>query len=439
VLFGASATAAPWQLSKPDQSAVRGYASDISVAQGAALGISLSGRDPWADLDVYRMGLDDARLVARVRHVAIPTGEVDSPPRPSDGLVADDWPVAYRLPIDAAWSSGVYLIKLTGASGGQSYVLFLVRPTQPGPLTVVLPTMTYEAYNDQGGADLYGWFGRSHARAWAVSFDRPFRGQFGAGLFFRLDFPLIVWLEDHGYHPDYVADVDIARQPSLLTDVRTLVFAGHSEYWTGGMRDAVDAAARSGTNLAFFGANQAFWQARLTDDAAATPDRVMICYKSADLDPITASDPSAATARFEQAPVNRPPSQLLGEKYGGIVAGVSAMQIGPGIATFAPGIGLHEGQVLPGLIGEEVDELHPAFHGIALGQTPMQVEEHPGSILVGTTLWINPMGDRVFDAGTFDYAWGLDPRYAAALPGFDAPAFSELTARILAWLGAVTR
>ena len=65
-----------------------------------------------------------------------------------------------------------------------------------------------------------------------VSFDRPFDEQFGAGLFFRLDFPLIVWLEDHGYSPDYISDVDLARDPGLLRDVQTLVFSGHSEYWT---------------------------------------------------------------------------------------------------------------------------------------------------------------------------------------------------------------
>ena len=57
-------------------------------------------------------------------------------------------------------------------------------------------------------------------------------------------------------------------------------------------------------------------------------------------------------------------------------------------------------------------------------------------IAAAAGLWINPSGGRVFDAGTFDFSWGLDPRYAAALPGFPATAFSQLTARILAWAGA---
>jgi hypothetical protein len=302
---------------------------------------------------------------------------------------------------------------------------------------VVLPTLTYEAYNAYGGPDLYGWPHGPQPRAFAVSFDRPFDEQFGAGLFFRLDFPLIVWLEDHGYSPDYVADVDLARDPTLLHGIRTLLFSGHSEYWTGGLRDSVEAAAAGGTNLGFFGANQAFWQVRLRADSAGVADRVVVCYKSAALDPLAAADPAAATARFGDPPVNRPPETLVGQKYGGIISALQPLTIGPGITTFAPEVGLRPGDQLPGLIGEEVDELHRGFTGLALGMTPLSVVEHPGQILVGTTVWQRPAGGRVFDAGTFDYSWGLDPRYAAALAGFDADAFSSLTARILAWLGAL--
>jgi hypothetical protein len=427
---------ADWRLGRPDLAAVRGFAGQISVEPGAALEIMLRGTDPWADLDVFRMGLGDARRVLSVPRVAIPQS-LDAQPDPTNGVVEERWPVAARIAIGSDWTSGVYLVKLTGASGGQSYILFIVRPIQPGPLTIVVPTMTYQAYNGYGGPDLYGWPGGPRPRAFAISFDRPFDEQFGAGLFFRLDFPLIVWLEDHGYTPDYVTDVDLARDPGLLRGVHTLVFSGHSEYWTGGMRDAVEAAAHAGTNLAFFGANQAFWQVRLRPDAAGTPAREIVCYKSASFDPVARLDPPAATVRFEDPPVNRPPALLIGQRYGGIIEPLLPMTIGPGITAFAPDLGLQPGEQLPGLIGEEVDELHRAFYGLALGETQVTVVEHPGQILVGTTVWISPLGDRVFDAGTFDYSWGLDPRYAAALPGFDADAFSGLTARVLAWLGAL--
>jgi hypothetical protein len=48
-----------------------------------------------------------------------------------------------------------------------------------------------------------------------------------------------------------------------------------------------------------------------------------------------------------------------------------------------------------------------------------------------------PSGAHAFDAGTFDWSWGLDSRYAAALPGFPAAPFQELTAIILAWAGVI--
>jgi hypothetical protein len=135
--------------------------------------------------------------------------------------------------------------------------------------------------------------------------------------------------------------------------------------------------------------------------------------------------------------VSRPPEALLGLEYGGIVdGGPLAMALGDGLQGFAPDSGLLPGEQLPGLIGREIDTPPPSFTGILLGATAVPVIEHPGPVTTAAALWINPSGGRVFDAGTFGFSWGLDPRYAAALPGFPAEAFSELTARILAWLGA---
>ncbi len=424
-----------WRLSQPDPLAVRGYGSDISVAAGGSLGLHLAGRDPATRIDVFRMGLGDAHRVLAVPSVHL-TQQADAQPDPTTGRIEDTWPVSYTIRVPANWRSGVYLAKLTGTSGGQSYVIFVVRAAAASPLTVVLPTMTWQAYNDEGGTDLYGWYGGPRPRAYEASFDRPFNHEYGAGLFFRLDFPLLVWLEDHGYQPTYVTDVDLARNPHLADGATTLAFSGHGEYWTGDLRDTVDRLSGSGTSLLFFGANQAFWQARLTPDRQGTPNRTIVCYKEASLDPETASSPSEATTRFQDPPVNRPPSALMGLEYGGIVAGISPMVIGSGIEAFAPDLGLHLGQSLPGLVADEIDQVPRDFDGVLLGATPVDVREHAGSVTSGAALWINAAGGRVFDAGTFDFSWGLDPRFAAALPGFPAESFSQLTARILAWAGS---
>jgi len=424
-----------WQLARPDPLAVQGYADQISVLPGGDLTLHLSGRDPTASVDVFRMGLGDGRRVTGIARVRI-AQQVSVGPRLADGLVEETWPASAVLHIGPDWRSGVYLAKLTGSSGGQSYVPFIVRETSPQPLTVVVPTLTWQAYNDFGGSDLYGWVDGPRERAFAVSFDRPFLREDGAALFFRLDFPLIVWLEDHGYTPGYVADLDLHRYPTLATGAKTLVFSGHGEYWTRAMRDHVEAAAAGGTNLAFMAANQAFWQVRLEPSASGAWGRIVVGYKSAVLDPLAAVDPTEATVRFEDPPVNRPPSTLMGLEYGGVVEGIRPMILADGIDTFAPDLGFRPGQQLPGLIADEVDTAPVDFDGLLLGATPVTVTRRTGTVTATAGLWIAPTGSRVFDAGTFDFSWGLDPRYAGALPQFPASPYSHLMARILAWLGA---
>ena len=426
---------ADWRLGLPNQEAVRGYAGDVSVVPGGSIGLHLAGSDQRARLDIFRIGIGDAHHVETIRNVPI-SPHVDSPPDPVTGRVEDHWPVSYSLRTGSTWRPGVYLVKLTGNSGGQSYVIFVVRSPAPSALTVVIPMMTYQAYNTEGGASLYEWDGGNHSRGYEVSFDRPYAAQFGAGQFFWLDFPLVVWLEDHGYNVGYLTDLDIARAPQLIEGVDTLAFSGHSEYWTGGMRDAVDLRSSRGANLGFFGANQAYWQARLGPDRSGVADRTVVCYKDATIDPEAKVDPSIATTRFDDSQIGRPTSELIGTDYAGIVRGIHPVTIGAGITQFAPDLGLQPGDQLPGLLGGEVDTVPESFTGALLGTTPTVVSLENTSATATMTLWINRWRSRIFDAGTFGYSWGLDPRYVASLPSFPADAFGQLTARILAWLGA---
>jgi len=355
-------------------------------------------------------------------------------PDPATGLVEERWPVSTTLAVPATWSSGVYLVKLSAASGAQGYLPFVVRPATPQPVLVILPVMTYEAYNPFGGPDLYGWPHGPHDRGYVVSFDRPYALEDGAGYLFRLDFPLIVWLEDHGYTPAFATDTDIAADPALVTGAKTVIFSGHSEYWTAAMHDTFDAAAAAGVNILNFGANTGWWQARLTVDSSGVADRTIVEYKDAALDPLAADNPERATTRFTQLPLPRPARNLLGEDYGGIVAGLSPMDLGPDIARFAPSTGLVPGQQLPGLIGAEVDLASTQPGAFVLASTFVHMRGK-GDGQAGAAAWLAPSGAHIFDAGTFDWSWGLDPRYASALPGFPATAFEGLTAQILAWAG----
>jgi hypothetical protein len=424
-----------WHLSRADTAAVAGWAGRVSVVAGGTVDLHLRARSPAVRLDVFRVGAHDATHVATIARVAV-SWQPDASPASPGGLVETRWPVSYLLPIPPAWRSGFYLVKVTTIRGGlQAYVPFVVTTSQPAPLLVVIPMLTYAAYNGWGGADLYNWWHGPSARAAEVSFDRPFEHGYGAGMLFRLDFPLLVWLEDYGYAPAYATDIDVARNPSLVTGAKVVVLSGHPEYWLGADRDALDAAEARGVSVLAMGANMAYLQVRVLPDRRGIPDRTVVCYKDVRTDPVAALDPAAATTRFQDAPIDRPPRNLLGEDYGGIVAGLSPMVLAPGIATFAANTGLRPGQRLPGLIGDEVDDACRFAGAVMLASTPVRPRGlSPG--VAGSSLWITPSGARVFDAGTFDWSWGLDPRWSAALPGFPARDFSQLMADILAWAGA---
>jgi hypothetical protein len=429
-------TAGPfdWRLAHPSN-AVEGYAGTTSVVVGGQLQLHLRSLGGPVRLDVFRVGRNDATYLES--HLGIPaSAEPLARPNPATGLVEEHWPVSTTLVIPATWRSGVYLVKLTAASGVQGYVPFVVRPATPAPVLVILPVMTYQAYNPFGGADLYGWPHGPHDRAYLVSFDRPYALEDGAGLLFRLDFPLIVWLEDHGYAPTYATDADVAADPGLVTGAKAVILSGHSEYWTAGMHDTFDAAASTGVSIINFGANTAWWQARLTPDSSGIVDRTLVEYKNAALDPLASADPDGATTRFTELPKPRPARDLFGEDYGGIVAGLSAMDLGPDIARFAPASGLVPGQQLPGLIGAEVDRASTQPGALILASTHVHLRGR-GDGQAGAAAWLGPNGAHVFDAGTFDWSWGLDPRYASALSGFPGAAFEELTAEILAWAGVL--
>ncbi len=427
-----------WHLSRPNLHAVAGWAGKVSVPAGGRVELHLRAIEPAVRLDVFRVGAHDATHLATVARVAV-RFQPDARPSLPVGRVETHWPVSYTLPVPTSWRSGFYLVKVTTLPAGyQAYVPFAVTATRPAPLLVVLPMLSYQAYNGWGGSDLYDWWKGPFPRAAEASFDRPYEHGYGAGMLFRLDFPLLVWLEDEGYAPAYTTDLDVARNPSLVVGSRVVILSGHPEYWLGADRDAFDAAQARGVSLLGMGANMAYMQVRLLPNSAGVPERTVVCYKSLAWDPLAAGHPSEATVRFQNSPIRRPPKDLLGEEYGGIVPGLAPMVLGPDIARFAPNTGLRPGQSLPGLIGDEIDVASSKPGALLLAKTPVHARGYTPNF-AGASLWVTPSGAHTFDAGTFDWSWGLDPRWSAALPGFPARAFAQLTADILAWAGAYPR
>jgi hypothetical protein len=322
--------------------------------------------------------------------------------------MAARWRPSLTLHTDG-WLPGDYLLRLDAAGHHEQFVPLAVRtPSAVGKIVLVNAVTTWQAYNTWGGSDLYvGAKGSFATRSRAVSFDRPYVHDQGAGYFVSRELPVIAEAERLGLELDYVTDVDLDLDPNLLRDARAVVSLGHDEYWSPRMRAALTRARDAGTNLAFFGANAMFRRIRLAPTALG-PDRLEINYKVAAEDPLYGHDNAAVTADWPYAPAANPESRLLGAQYGCFPSGGGRMPgvvVDPANWMFA-GVHVVRGEKLPGLIGPELDAVQLHYPT----PRPIEVILHSPARCPGgspthadATYYVAASGAGVFDAGTIDW------------------------------------
>ena len=277
------------------------------------------------------------------------------------GLVHAGWPVSQSLAVGPDWVSGYYLahFQLTSGphAGAVATTWFVVREA-PGarraPILVQASLTTWQAYNGWGGGSLYEFNSPEGRRASKVAFDRPYDD---LGQVESWELPLVRFLERSGYDVAYQADVDTARDPASLHGRRIVAVAGHSEYWTKGVRDSFEQARDSGVDLAFFGANAAYWQIRYEEGF-----RTIVGYKSAAADPET--DPWLETDLFRVLQPPRYECELMGIQHQG--GDLSWPTDGDYTVTEAAaqdpwlrGAGFRAGDVVRGVVSREVDTIPP--------------------------------------------------------------------------------
>ena len=329
---------------------VRGYCSQTSVAQGGRLDLHLADDGGGAEATVgIRHVVTDETVHTRSLHV-------DPHPVPDDLAADHDWPVAVRIPIAAAWASGLYAVDLSPGDDPDG-PLFVVRPADPGreaDILVALPFPTYHAYAYMGetpGASVY--WNEQPERARRVSVRRPF------SVDMQWEEPILRWLVGSGLPVEYCSGYDLDGGRALLERYRLLVCVGHDEYWSAGMRDAVEGWVGVGGNVAFLTGNTCWWQFRREDDG-----RTFVCYRDAAEDPMTGERDDLVTVEWGSAPVNRPENHLLGVSFrrgAGCWNDLGRMDGAAWTARFADHwvfdrTGLTDGgQFGPGTVGYETD------------------------------------------------------------------------------------
>jgi len=404
---------AGWSFAQPsDPSAIEGYASRVSARPGELVGFHVrTSPSERYRVELYRLGWYAGAGGRRIACSPSCSGDesgASQPPPPapdaSTGEVDAGWSVTDRIRIPAGAASGYYLAKFvltTGPAAGQARAYpVIVRSSQPhrASILVQVPVNTWQAYNSWGGKSLYSSNSTDGVRATHVSFNRPFVGL----QLFREELQLVRFLEREGYDVSYQTDLDSSRDRWALSEHQLVMTAGHGEYWSKAERDGFERARDLGTNLAFMGANTAYWQVRYEDD-----ERTLVGYKS-DADPI--SDPSLKTVLFRDLKPPRPECELLGVQWQGGSYGagqpVPSYTVAPGAEgdPYLRGTGLVAGSVLQGLVGHEWDGVEP---GCSV-PSPTVLFRYDGQHAADAVRYRAPSGARVLSLGSIHFSWGLD-------------------------------
>ena len=476
---------ADWRLTSPATvREIEGYASAASVNRGDSIALFVNTNAARYRLEVFRTGWYQGLGARRVFGPVTLTGQVQQVPSPNPltGMVDCNWIESYSLLTRDAvtqepWRTGVYLARLTELAGGkQAYIIFVVRDDAIRPdVLFQLPVTTYQAYNFWGGKSLYEWgsgaappWGSTRgARASKVSFNRPYAVSTdpaaaygnGAGEYLTnvqpvaqgynissagWDYNMVRWLEREGYNVAYVTNIDLHRSAGQISNSKIFLSSGHDEYWTWQMRANAEAARDAGVNLAFFSANTCYWQIRLeASPATGAPNRVIVGYKDASLDPYSSdADPANdryVTTLWRARPVSRPEEALKGSQYIREEVDDDLIVTNSSHWVFA-GTGLANQERIRGLLGYEVDGRFGSEPPSTVTLTSTPVVSQPTGLpgqYSQMTIYTAASGARVFGTGTIQWSWGLDDFNVPALRSSRASvAAVTITRNVLQAFGA---
>lgn len=423
-----------WVIPAGHDHGIAGFADHVAATVGQQVKLYVSSDAPSFHVEAYRVGYyqgTGARLVWQSAQVA---GRVQPacPVTPGVNMVScDNWGPSLTVPVTADFVQGDYLVKLVGAGGQQSFVPLTVwDPASHGTYLLKNDVFTWQAWNPYGGYDYYTGQGACPrnvyplcSRARIVSYDRPYGDEQGTGDFLWLEAPLVRFMEEQGLDVSYTTDTVVAEHPDTLADHRVLLSLGHDECWSLPERQAATAAGQHGLNLAFFGASAVLRHVR----SQASPlgaDREVVDYRDSKSDPLNGhGDPREVTGNTWSAPpANWPESPFVGESYNGFLNPTVYAGLTVTAANSWPfaGTGLHDGSVLPNVIGSDVDSLappasHPADVQI-LAHSPLpadraQANTRDGAVFYSDmTYYTDPAsGAGVWDSGTNNWIPALEP------------------------------
>jgi hypothetical protein len=450
---------------------IEGYASATSINRGEAINLYVNSAEPYT-VSVYRFGWYNG-AGGRLVHTSTATQAGFVQPTCAHDtvthLVECDWKNPYLLkPTDTAdWPSGYYLAKLSNTvNSKESYIVFVVREdNRASDFLFQSSVTTYATYNRwsdvpnpnydpaKPGSLKFKEFGSyTVPQSDKLSFNRPYQYYYantdrkfkGAGYFLEWESSMVRFMEREGYDVAYNTNIDTHNNGAQLLNHKAFLSVGHDEYWTKEIRDNVEAARNAGVNLAFVGANAAYWQIRLEPGVAnpAQPNRTIVAYRNNyDKDPYYAlpnSDPRSllVTQKWRDLANPRPEAALIGVQYvfntldrNMVISDCSSVLCNGTKSPADPTKRLQPGDILTGILGYEIDAVVP---GVSPATTqiiaaspfvcfqakdpndPSRLVAEGNPICDGTTQYSHmtyytaPNGAKVFATGSMQWNWGVD-------------------------------
>lgn len=456
---------------------IEGFAYPTSVSKGDTLNFYVNTSAAHFELSIFRSGFyggSGGRLIEEIDGLPGKAQPACQNDLYDTGLVScSNWSSSYSLTIPEDWTSGIYVAKLTRRdTGGQNYMLFVVRDdARDSEILYQQSLFTYHAYNGYGGKSLYNsnsGFCRTctgNPRAAKVSlvrpYDAPVTPQTDNNIYFKVEYPMVRWLEQQGYDVTYSTNLDTHRSglPNAhneLLDHRVFLSVGHDEYWTQEMDDAVTMARDAGVHIGVFSANTSYWRVRLEPDPwSNTPDSVVVSYKTTEAGN---PDPTGhATGTFrDPLGVDDPENGLIGIMYIGdnndvffplrvsSLQGKDPIYRHTDLQTMPAGTYIDIGKDIIGWEWDAVVEnghtpaglqilAESPVHGFLLQDAGNAAKGTVGSAVAHTSRYVAPSGAIVFAAGTIQWSWGLGARGIEAIP--PDPYIQQITYNLLADMG----
>ena len=225
----------------------------------------------------------------------------------SDDLYDCRWTATHKFRVPAEARSGIYVGRIKYEWEGKPclyHVTFIVRKAaskKKAPILLLAASNTWLAYNaaafpapKAGIQHVCGTSGMTNSAGDppAFSFYRGHvagQGTYQVGLktpwpsadpyllyggptkyshLMRADRFAQVWLEEAGYQYDIISDLDLHRDPKILSDYPVFIINGHSEYWSIPMYEGLRKYLGQGGNVIVLSGNSVFWRVSFNEDCS---------------------------------------------------------------------------------------------------------------------------------------------------------------------------